>query len=718
MKAFGLAVLLGGMISLATAAVPLRVGPVSSYGTLGTSGNKVISLTTKKQVMLRGMSLFWSDATGSPYYNENVIAWATQNLGIDVFRFAMAIESYDSDGGNSNEGKVSSGSAYKTSPDSRITLLDRMVKAAIENDIYIIVDWHSHRAENEQGIAVDFFGKMAKKYANVPNIIWEVYNEPVNTDMGTIARYANAVIGAIRENGSQNLALVGTPNWSQMGSCGGVNQTNVGYVFHFYAASHSVSSYSGNVDRCMNGGNAVFITEWGTTSASGSGAVSTSEASNWTNYMEKNRISNCNWSLRHKGSGDKVEESAMFDGSSVLNNKTLLDGAKYTTSGDFVKKYLTGKKGNWNDSLTAGARSGSCAFTHVSISEMEKSKSGVGKSGCSYTSSNPAVATIGSDGTLSVLSVGYSVMTGNDGTKSVVTVEPEPDQTVGGLADFSCSLKDLKKSGACTHNFSGNSSMEYQLTATPTTNEGSTITCTSDNTAIAKVEKLTCTSSDHCYSYYKKEQWIVTITGKVGVAKMHVTAPAVKGFKALDTTVTIAVTKNLNYLNPEAFINQTLPYNGTSTEFFEDESYKIPVTYTITPEGYGQRVGNAFVAGSQDATVTIHASAPETEEYYAIDESIQIIIGKGDPSGIVHPQTMRNVGLRGYVQESRLVIESRHSGFAKVQVFGMDGRNLIREDVHYLSTGSNVISLDEMAKGAYIIKVKQGAASTVIPWRM
>ena len=114
MKAFSLAVLLGGVISLATAAVPLRVGPVSSYGTLGTSGNKVISLTTKKQVMLRGMSLFWSDATGSPYYNENVIAWATQNLGIDVFRFAMAIESYDSDGGNSNEGKVSSGSAYKT----------------------------------------------------------------------------------------------------------------------------------------------------------------------------------------------------------------------------------------------------------------------------------------------------------------------------------------------------------------------------------------------------------------------------------------------------------------------------------------------------------------------------------------------------------------------------------------------------------------------------
>ena len=258
--------------------------------------------------------------------------------------------------------------------------------------------------------------------------------------------------------------------------------------------------------------------------------------------------------------------------------------------------------------------------------------------------------------------------------------------------------------------------MEYQVTSTVKTNEGSTITCTSDNAAIAKVEKLTCTSSDHCYAYKGKEQWIVTVTGKVGVAKISVKAPAVTGFKALDTTVTIAVTKNLNYLNPEAFVTQHLEYNATSTEFFEDESYGIPVTYTIMPEGYGQRVGNAFVAGSVDGVVTIHASAPETEEYYAIDESIQIAIGAA--TGFVNPQTRRNMGLRGYMQESKLVIETLRSGFAKVQVFGMDGRNLIRENVHYLSTGSNVISLDEMAKGAYIVKVKQGAASTVIPWRI
>ena len=245
-------------------AKPMRIGPVSLYGALGTNGNKVVSIESGKQVMLRGMSLFYN-SQGNP----------TEPLS----------------------------SGYISNPDAMMSKLDMMVRAAIVNDVYIIVDWHSHRAESEQSSAVSFFRTASERYKGIPNIIWEVYNEPVNTDMGTIARYADAVIGAIRVN-SPNLALVGTPRWSQMGSCGGVNKDNVAYVFHFYAGSHSVNGYSGNVTSCMNGGNAVFISEWGTTDANGSGSVNASESNNWISFMERNRISNCNWSLRH----DKVDD--------------------------------------------------------------------------------------------------------------------------------------------------------------------------------------------------------------------------------------------------------------------------------------------------------------------------------------------------------------------------------------------------------------------------
>ena len=49
----------------AATATPKKVGPVSYYGALHTSGSKIIGAKNNQQVMLRGVSLFWSDATGA-----------------------------------------------------------------------------------------------------------------------------------------------------------------------------------------------------------------------------------------------------------------------------------------------------------------------------------------------------------------------------------------------------------------------------------------------------------------------------------------------------------------------------------------------------------------------------------------------------------------------------------------------------------------------------
>ena len=59
---------------------PKKVGPVSYYGALHTQGNKIIGAKNNQQAMLRGISIFWSDATGNPYYTNTVINWATDNL--------------------------------------------------------------------------------------------------------------------------------------------------------------------------------------------------------------------------------------------------------------------------------------------------------------------------------------------------------------------------------------------------------------------------------------------------------------------------------------------------------------------------------------------------------------------------------------------------------------------------------------------------------------
>lgn len=213
-----------------------KVGPVSYYGALHTSGSKIVGAKNNQQAM-PALSLFWSDATGMPYYDDDVISWLKDNLKIDVIRFAMGIQYYDSKG----EAKepLDEQYSYISQPDGYLALLDKMIETAIKNDIYIIVDWHSHRAEYEQTAATEFFSTVAQKYASIPNIIFEIYNEPVYTSWSAVQSYANAVSPAIRQY-SQNLILVGTPNWSQMpsNSYGGVNATNVAYVLHFYAGTH------------------------------------------------------------------------------------------------------------------------------------------------------------------------------------------------------------------------------------------------------------------------------------------------------------------------------------------------------------------------------------------------------------------------------------------------------------------------------------------------
>ena len=217
----------------ASTATPKKAGPVSYYGALHTSGNKIIGAKNNNQVMLRGVSLFWSDATGASYYNPTVISWAVDNLKIDVFRYAMGIEYYDSDGGTKN--KLDDQVSYTKSAAGQLSTIDRMVQAAIENDVYIIIDWHSHRAHLETSMATDFFSKISLKYKDVPNIIYEIYNEPVSGsggDWGAIKKYANSVVPAIRAN-TQNLIIVGTPNWSQhpeQGARDPIQSTNIAYV--------------------------------------------------------------------------------------------------------------------------------------------------------------------------------------------------------------------------------------------------------------------------------------------------------------------------------------------------------------------------------------------------------------------------------------------------------------------------------------------------------
>ena len=714
------AILLGAVEANAAAAnaKPLRIGPVQVHGVLGTSGNKIVGQKSGKEAMLRGMSMFWSDATGIQYYNKEVIKWAVNNLKIDVFRYAMGVQYYDSDGGTSN--KLDDNYSYMKAEDTQKSKIDQMVEAAIENDIYIIIDWHSHRADSEKSQAASFFKEMAQKYNNVPNIIWEVFNEPVNQGSGAIASYANDVISGIRGTGNNNLALVGTPSWSQMpnGSCGTVNQKNVGYVFHFYAGTHSVGQFSGNINSCRNN-NAVFITEWGTTTADGKGDANTSASSSWTDFMEQNKISNCNWSLRQKVTtvGNQSEEgSAMFAGDKPLITQAALSAASYTNSGNFVKNYLTKNATDWASQFAATLKSGSCSFTATTVKESAGSITSSLKSGCTYTSSNESVVTNAG----AIIGPGFVIMTGNDGSQSVVTVTEEPKQTIAGFEDFNCYI-----SGSCTKSHTmddmdGDGKMEVVVNATGKTDQGATYTLKSLNESIVKVNKATC-SGKKCYGSLKGSSVnMFEFTGTIGEAKIVATAPAVTGYIAMNDTITIQYTKTGDKVGGD-FKNMKVAKGSTTAVTFPTETTygKAAITYTFDGQAaspYIEYIPGApgyLIAGNEDAIVTVTATAPETAERAATDLSITIIVGDSataaSKGNVPIPFVAKAAGkFSAQFVNGGMVLKATRSGSASVEVITSLGQVAKSMQVN-LAAGHNWIPVAGISTGKYIVRVKQGS---------
>lgn len=81
----------------------------------------------------------------------------------------------------------------------------------------------------------------------------------------------------------------------------------------------------------MQQGLPVFVSEWGTSDASGSGGVYLDEAKTWIDFMNQNNISWANWSLC-----DKSESSAAIkpgaDVSKGIADDDLSESGKFVFS--------------------------------------------------------------------------------------------------------------------------------------------------------------------------------------------------------------------------------------------------------------------------------------------------------------------------------------------------------------------------------------------------
>ncbi len=271
-------------------------------------------------VQLKGMSLFWSQWMPQ-YYNYETIEKLKSDWHITVVRAAMAIEN----GG------------YLKNPDLEKQKIYAVVDAAIELGIYVIVDWHDHHAQNHETEAVGFFSELSKKYGGVPNIIYETFNEPLDIPWATVLKpYHLSIIAAIRKNDPNNVIVCGTPRWSQEvleAAKDPIDAKNIAYTLHFYAGTHK-EKLREDAQEAINQGLPIFVTEFGTTEATGDGNVYQASSNAWFNFINKNKLSWCNWSI-----ADKKEGSAAIIPGTKPNQLDRDD--VLTASGRFIKSKLS-----------------------------------------------------------------------------------------------------------------------------------------------------------------------------------------------------------------------------------------------------------------------------------------------------------------------------------------------------------------------------------------
>ena len=241
-------------------------------------------------VVLRGVSYGWHN-WWPRFYNAESVKWLKDDWGVDVVRAAMGIYYSEPE------------LTYNHEPEKAVEIVSKVIDGAIEHGVYVIIDFHSHELELE--LAKTFFRQMAETYGEYPNVIYEIFNEPVKQSWEEVKAYSEEVIAVIREVDPDNVILVGNPHWDQDlhlvadDPIEGELAKNIMYTLHYYADTHGKFLMKRG-DYALKKGAPIFISESAGMAANGDGPINERAWKKWRKWAEKRKVSWITWSVADK----------------------------------------------------------------------------------------------------------------------------------------------------------------------------------------------------------------------------------------------------------------------------------------------------------------------------------------------------------------------------------------------------------------------------------
>ena len=308
-------------------------GTTSTDGTTGTGGatggatgtgslpalhvdGKFVKDPSGKTIVLRGYALI---DIGSLYLQTNSAAGITKRIdaiataGFDAHLVRMPVyPRTDFNGGQS----YYSGLPYPvgtaapagqkvtvmTGPDYISKVLKPAIDYATSKNLYAIIDLHqiddTNTANNSGTAATSFWTDIAPQFKDYTNVIYELYNEPINSGMAwaTFKTQVQTWIDTVRAAAPDNLIIVPSMSWDQHpgdAASSPPNGTNLVYTAHIYPNNWGASFQQQLATATAKA--PVFITEWGysspQTAANWGNAFQTTvdgDGANWTAWVADN----------------------------------------------------------------------------------------------------------------------------------------------------------------------------------------------------------------------------------------------------------------------------------------------------------------------------------------------------------------------------------------------------------------------------------------------